>query len=307
MIPLVSVVLPYHNRADVLAESIESVLGQTFSDFELILVNDESTDASQSVAASFDDPRIRRAATARREGAGGARNRGIEIARGRYLAFQDSDDLWASDKLKSQVDLLASSWAERSDIGVSGAMWRLRGSQIAMRLGHDQRVATRSDVLAGCIPTGIGTPTLVLDRTRVAPAARFDTTFPCFEERDFVVQSLVNHSRLVVIDNPLVEVRRGRSDHIATPQRAALGYERLLDKYASDIARTPGAAEWLHLRAMREWVQAHSVSRANWHRVRARPLAPTRVDAIFAMSVVAGRRGLALAEAGWRIPHPTCP
>jgi glycosyltransferase involved in cell wall biosynthesis len=102
--PLVSVVLTVFDGERYLAESIRSVLCQTYTNFELIVVDDGSSDGSADVAASFGGAlRLIRQANA---GHGAALNRGIAVARGAVLAFQDADDLWIETKLARQIAAL---------------------------------------------------------------------------------------------------------------------------------------------------------------------------------------------------------
>src|SRR5687767_7523259 len=101
--PVVSVVLPTYNRAPLLGRAIRSVLGQSYTDFELIVVDDGSTDGTSGVVAGFRDKRIRYLPLARNTGAGAARNAGIRVARGKFVAFQDSDDEWLPAKLAKQM------------------------------------------------------------------------------------------------------------------------------------------------------------------------------------------------------------
>lgn len=101
--PAVSVVLPTYNRAPLLGRAIRSVLGQSYGDFELIVVDDGSTDGTAGVVAGFGDRRVRFLQLKRNAGAGAARNAGIRTARGRFLAFQDSDDEWEPSKLSEQM------------------------------------------------------------------------------------------------------------------------------------------------------------------------------------------------------------
>jgi glycosyltransferase involved in cell wall biosynthesis len=105
MIPKVSVVVPTYNRADRVCGTIESVLAQSFSDFEVIVVDDGSSDDTEAVLARAFGDRIRYFAQAN-QGASVARNRGIEEARGEWIAFLDSDDLWEKDKLEWQLKAL---------------------------------------------------------------------------------------------------------------------------------------------------------------------------------------------------------
>ncbi len=104
---LVSVILPTYNRAEFLIKSINSVINQIYPDWELIIWDDGSTDNSAEVVASFNDLRIQYFRD-QNYGAAFARNRAIEKARGKYLAFLDSDDEWAEEKLAIQVETLES-------------------------------------------------------------------------------------------------------------------------------------------------------------------------------------------------------
>ena len=100
--PRVSVIIPAYNRADLLPQAIASVLAQTYRDFEVIVVDDGSTDDTAAVAEQFGRAvRVIRQANA---GEGAARNRGIVAATGELIAFLDSDDLWLPTKLARQVD-----------------------------------------------------------------------------------------------------------------------------------------------------------------------------------------------------------
>ncbi|MEE6289002.1 glycosyltransferase family 2 protein [Georgenia sp. MJ173] len=108
-VPAVSVIMPMHNSAAFVAASIRSVQAQTFSSWELLVVDDSSTDASAAVVAPMAaaDPRIRLLVNSGPRGAAGARNIAIAAARGRYHAFLDSDDLWLPAKLERQLELMA--------------------------------------------------------------------------------------------------------------------------------------------------------------------------------------------------------
>ncbi len=101
--PRISVIIPTHNRAELLDRAIKSVLAQTFEDFELIVVDDASTDGTSEVVAEFDDPRIRYIRLKKNSGAPTARNTGIKKSRGAFIAFLDDDDEWLPHRLELQV------------------------------------------------------------------------------------------------------------------------------------------------------------------------------------------------------------
>lgn len=106
-IPVVSVVIPMYNVEKYIEQSINSVLKQTYHHFELILVDDGSTDNTLNLINNFDDPRIRVIRQANR-GLSGARNTGIDAARGGYVALLDADDYWAPTKLTKHIKHLNS-------------------------------------------------------------------------------------------------------------------------------------------------------------------------------------------------------
>lgn len=104
--PRVSAILPTFNREKVLALSIDSVLAQTMKDWELIVVDDGSTDGTESVVRAYGDPRIRYAPNSGRKGSAAARNFGISLARAPVLAFHDAGDEWLPRKLETQLAAL---------------------------------------------------------------------------------------------------------------------------------------------------------------------------------------------------------
>ena len=102
---LISVIIPTYNRAHLIKRSAQSVLNQTYKNLELIIVDDGSTDNTKEVIDSLNDERI---VYVKQEnhGVSSARNTGINVANGKYIAFQDSDDIWHSDKLEKQINTL---------------------------------------------------------------------------------------------------------------------------------------------------------------------------------------------------------
>ncbi len=110
----VSVIIPMYNAEPYMKDAVLCVLNQTYGEYELLIINDGSTDASMDICQRFADPRIR-ILTQRNRGLAGARNAGIRHARGRYLAFLDADDLWDREKLERHVEHLN----KNPDVGIS--------------------------------------------------------------------------------------------------------------------------------------------------------------------------------------------
>lgn len=106
MTPAVSVIIPTYNREERLQKTIESVLSQTYTDFELLICDDGSTDRSREMVAAFSDSRIRWIAGENSGGPATPRNRGIRKSTAEWLAFLDSDDLWEPGKLARQIEVV---------------------------------------------------------------------------------------------------------------------------------------------------------------------------------------------------------
>ena len=104
--PLISVVIPTHNRAELLKRAVRSVLGQTYRNLEIIVVDDASSDNTQVAVESFGDNRIRYIRHQTNRGGAAARNTGIQVARGDFIAFLDDDDEWVPEKTEEQLKLL---------------------------------------------------------------------------------------------------------------------------------------------------------------------------------------------------------
>ena len=105
---MVSIIIPVYNCEKFIEECIQSVLNQTFKDWELILIDDFSSDSSRNIINEYItlDPRVKAYYFDENVGAGITRNKGIEISKGRFIAFLDSDDYWHKDKLRIQIDFM---------------------------------------------------------------------------------------------------------------------------------------------------------------------------------------------------------
>jgi len=116
--PAISIIMPNFNGERFIAQAVKSVLGQTFTNWELIIIDDFSTDSSAEIITKFlCDPRIRLIKNPYNQGVAAARNIGIKHAEGQYISFLDSDDIWEAEKLQKQYDLLNASdfWCSHTD------------------------------------------------------------------------------------------------------------------------------------------------------------------------------------------------
>ena len=103
---LVSIIMPSYNTGKYIAEAIQSVINQTYKYWELIIVDDCSSDNTDEIVTSFSEPRIKFFKNKINSGAAVSRNRALREAKGRWIAFLDSDDLWRIDKLEKQIGFM---------------------------------------------------------------------------------------------------------------------------------------------------------------------------------------------------------
>ncbi|MDS0477599.1 glycosyltransferase [Natrinema sp. 1APR25-10V2] len=240
----VSVIIPTYNRAETLPRAIDSALAQTLDDLEVVVVDDGSTDDTDSVLAGYEDPRVRPVTHATNRGANVARNTGIERARGEYVAFLDSDDSWHPEKLERQLSVLeerSSDWVGAycdSAFDLSGTSGRLRttaasllarGGDEPTREGGEELMA---EILADNVQPGAGSTLLV--RTTVArDAGGFDEDLDRFQDPEFCLRVL-EHGKLAYVDEVLV-----RRDETGYPPAAVIenASEQYLSAYESEVER----------------------------------------------------------------------
>jgi glycosyltransferase involved in cell wall biosynthesis len=207
--PLVSVIIPTRNRAALLARSIASVLAQTWRDFELIVVNDASTDGTRELLASIADPRLRVLHRDNNKGAAAARNAGIALARGKYLGFQDDDDYWLAQKLEKQVAALEAAppgvgWCLGGYIVIDGPLCFYAGGE---------RFWKQLDYRRGLGPEGpdwslIATPNWLVRREVLLGVGGFDERLRSWDDWELGLR-LERATKRVHVDQPLFVQMRG--------------------------------------------------------------------------------------------------
>ena len=173
---LVSIVTPAYNAERFLPEAIESVLRQTYGDWELNVVDDCSKDDTRGVVEGYAarDSRVRLLRLARNSGPALARQAAVEAARGRYVAFLDSDDLWTPEKLERQLAFMS-----RLGAGLSFTSFR-RISDDGKRVGRLIPVPARLTYVQLLGHTAIATSTALVDRTLTGPFRMVKTYYDDF-------------------------------------------------------------------------------------------------------------------------------
>jgi len=197
MKPLFSVVIPVYNRADVLGCAIRSVLAQDEQDFEIVVIDDGSKDDPQTALHAFADPRIRFHAQPNR-GGGAARNAGIDLAQGRFVAFLDSDDVWLPGHLSAMRRLLE----DTTNTAGYARMIVDRGEgrtflkpPRALREGEDMASYLLAD--RGFVPT----ITLVVAR-ETAARVRYHENLRAAEDTDFAIRLALDGQRFAMAEEP---------------------------------------------------------------------------------------------------------
>lgn len=238
MQPTVSVVMPVYNVEDYVSEAINSVLNQTFRNFELIIVDDGSTDRSLEICQSFDDDRIR-IVSQRNRGLAGARNTGIIHSCGRFVAFLDSDDRWLPEKLELHVVHLSANL----DVGVSYAGSRfIDGDGRPLRITQIPKLRDIQPETIFCRnPIGNGSAPVIrrADLDRVAAPHPADCTRICYFDESlrqsediemWLRLALVGESKFEGIPGILTEYRVVSGGLSAQVVRQYQSWEAVVDR-----------------------------------------------------------------------------
>ncbi|MBE9167392.1 glycosyltransferase family 2 protein [Pleurocapsales cyanobacterium LEGE 06147] len=218
-IPVISVIIPTYNRAHSIGKSINSILIQSYQNFEVIVVDDRSTDNTEEIVKSFNDPRIKYIRHQHNLGAAVARNTGIEKSRGRYIAFLDSDDEWLPHKLTKQVELLEQC---KPEVGVV-----YTGLEIVNEFNQIQRtkVPTYRGYLRNTLlfANVVGTPSTVMVKREYLERVRgFDPDILQFAADADLWVRLSESCEFEVISEVLVRYLESDSDRLSTNPKAVV-------------------------------------------------------------------------------------
>ncbi len=207
--PLVSVIIPTFNRGYCLEESIRSVLEQSFIDFELVVVDDGSTDNTSELVRRFPAVKLIRLEEKNR-GVSFARNRGVVEAQGDWVGFLDSDDLWEQGKLATQVK-----WIERHpdlQMVYTDEIWIRNGVRVNPMNKHRKY---SGDIFRYCLPLCIVSPSSVLLRAKVlSEVGGFDESMPVCEDYDLWLR-IAKRYPFHFIEEKLIVKRGGHEDQLS--------------------------------------------------------------------------------------------
>ena len=228
--PKVSVLIPTYNRALHLRAAIASVLDQTFQDFEVIVVDDASTDDTFAVVRSVDDARVRylRHETNKKEAV--SRNTALRAASGEYIAFLDDDDEWVREKLQRQVELLENRPPEFGGVYTGCVTIDRTSGNVVGGVIPEKRGNIFEDMI---VKNWVGTPSTVLFKKECfSQVGLFDETIAFGVDYDMWIR-IASKYQLDYISEPLVKYYI-QSDRLSTNHELVIcGLENQIVKYGS--------------------------------------------------------------------------
>lgn len=212
---MISIIIPTHNRASLLQEAILSVFNQDFflgrgagRNYELIILDDGSTDDTERIAKNLGDRIIYWRQQHR--GVSVARNAGLDLARGDYIAFLDSDDLWKRQKLSVQMSLMEA--LPRTKLCYTDEIWVRRGVYVNPKKRHRKYSGWIFDkVLPLCL---ISLSSALFRREVFEQVGRFDEALPACEDYDLGIR-LAHRYPIHFINSPLIIKRGGHADQLS--------------------------------------------------------------------------------------------
>lgn len=300
--PTVSVILPTYNRAHVVGRAIRSVLEQTYEDFELIVVDDGSTDGTEEVVRSFDDPRIRYIRHAQNRGGAAARNTGIRAARGEYIAFQDSDDEWLPEKLEKQMRIFENS---SPDVGVVYTAFYLNKNNMKIRIPSSKITITDGNIHCELLKGNfVSTPTAVIRKNCFERAGMFDECLPRFQDWELFIR-LSSLYLFRYIDEVLVNAFYSLDSISANNDALLKAYNLILDKHIYSFRKDISALAEIQYNIGNHLCQAGHLHEGRVHLLQAVRLSPLNLKyTVAAVSSLFGETTYATAVRLKRIIRP---
>lgn len=192
---MITVIIPTYNRGNTIKRAIDSVLNQTILDIELIIIDDNSDDDTQEVVKNYKDDRIRYFKLKENRGACYARNYGISIAKGQYIAFQDSDDEWKLDKLKKQLTFL-----KNNNLDIVSCKMNVYENNRVFLFPNCVKVDKERIYFKNYISTQT-----ILGKKECFEQIKFDEKLPRFQDWDLSIR-LMKRFKVAILDEVLVDV-----------------------------------------------------------------------------------------------------
>ena len=235
-LPKVSVIIPTHNRANVIQRALHSVLHQTYENLEVIVVDDASTDNTAEIIHAINDKRIIFLRQEARHGAAVARNIGIHQATGEFIAFQDSDDEWLNKKLEKQMAVMLQS-SDAVGVVYSGF---LRFEDKSAKYFPSKRVEPKSGSILRPLLSGnfVTTQAVVIRKQCLLKSGLFDEKLPRLQDWELFLR-LAELYEFVCVDEPLLVAFHSKKSITADSTLFPVALKMLLEKHENKFRHHP--------------------------------------------------------------------
>ena len=234
--PVVSVILPTYNRKNLVGKAIQSVLEQNYRNLELIIIDDASTDGTEEIIKEFKDARILYLRNPVNRGGGAARNTGIKVAKGSFIAFQDSDDLWLPDKLEKQMAVFKVS---PENVGVVYTQCDRREGDQVRRIPGEHTPQKNGDLFKGLLSENFITlPTVVIKKVCLEKVGGFDESLPRLQDWEFFIR-IARYFEFQYIPEPLVYSFFTPGSISSKPEALIRALEIILEKNLAEYKADP--------------------------------------------------------------------
>lgn len=239
--PLISVVLATYNRVNTLPVAIQSVLNQTYENFELVLVDDASTDGTRSLLMQFSDSRIRYICHDERRGAPSAWNTGIKQSQGDFIAFQDSDDEWFCTKLAKQIEIFHA----RQDIDIVYSSYVRVSPDSQDLVPPEFTLEMRGDIFERVLSAWwIGSPTMLIRKEAFDKAGLFNESLEAMQDWELIIR-LARHYSFEFVPEPLMKAYISRDSISASENKKTDSIEKILTLHKGLYDEHPRAKAFL--------------------------------------------------------------
>ncbi|MCS4097998.1 glycosyltransferase family 2 protein [Salinibacter ruber] len=272
-IPLVSIIIPTYNRADVIGRAIHSAVNQSYSRVEVIVVDDASHDNTSEVVKTFADDKIRYKKHQTNKGGAEARNTGIELANGKYISFLDSDDKWRTEKIQCQVRRFKES-DSRAGLIYTGIIYQESGFRKGNNYSSDEikRKLRVGNPIGGC-------SSVMIKKEVVQSIGCFDRALPASQDREYWYRISKHYD--IYYDHKFNVIKysdSGKKQISSQPEKVCLGKLSFLKRHKNDFSKYQIAKTYFIisrvLRVNESKQKKKSVLRYSYKAVKMYPISP---------------------------------
>ncbi len=232
---MVSVIIPTYNRANTITRAVDSVLKQTYSDIEVLVIDDCSTDNTEDIVKSMNDSRLRYYKLERNGGACVARNVGIDHAKGEIIAFHDSDDIWYPNKLERQIGALEESRADICFCNLQRHYYDQQKPDEIYPGGLTTGFVSHHD----CCMTPLASTQTIIAYAHVCREHQFDPKVKKTQDYDWLIRASKNYRVFFVEDILAEQFMQSDSISLGGYKKSLEARQYFLEKYKDEFLDDP--------------------------------------------------------------------